>query len=318
MTTPPPPPSQPPGPPSGPPSGPPQGPYDGGGFGPPPGPPSGPPQGPYDGGGFGPPGTPGPPGPPFGQPAPPPGGGGGNGKVVAIVVACVVVAALIVGGVALFAGGGDDDGGKDKAGGDKSGTPSASSSDGPTDEPTEEPTTGEPTEEPTPGESAAEYELAFPAKLENGKFRRSADLSDKVAGGGPGQKAHMGRYTSTSSSTERLLYAGAAGEDFGNPELSKDQMMKGMEGSPAMKVAVKRRDITPDGAEDPLTCEVLVKSQAGRKLTIPVCAWSNPGTAAYVADDSLKTYSVKPADVDLEDFAGRVNTIRDEVRKPAD
>ncbi|MDJ1133804.1 hypothetical protein [Streptomyces iconiensis] len=256
---------------------------------------------------MGPPGGPGQPGypGPYGQPTPPP--PNNRNKIILIVVAAVVAVALLVaGGVALLSGG-DDKG--DKADSEKSSPGSTA----PSDDASEE---SDPT--PTPSESDTTYELAFPKTLEGGKFRLRKDLSDSVSKGGAGEKAHMGSYANRTDRTQRLLYAGAKGEDFGNPDMSKDQMMKGMETSPSMSVAVKRRDITPTGADDPLTCEVLIKSQAGRKLTIPVCAWSDPGTAAYVADDSLKTYSVKPADLDLEGFADRVNTIRDEVRTPAE
>lgn len=331
MTTPPQPPNQPPtgggfgpppgGPPAGgPPAGPPQGPVPGAAQGPPgggpqqPGPYGGGPYGaPPPGGGFGqPPGGPGQPGfpGPYGQPTPPP--PNNKNKVVLIVVAAVVVVAVLVaGGVFLLSGNDDDKPEKAKPAASSSSEPESEPESGPSEEESDEP-------EPSPSETAAEYKLAFPKTLESGEFKLSKDLSDTVSGGGPNEEAHMGSYAKKTDSTQRLLYAAAKGNDFGNPDLSKDQMMKGMETSPSMNVAVKRRDITPSGADDPLTCEVLVKSQSGRKLTIPVCAWSNPGTAAYVANDSLQTYSVKPADVDLEAFADRVNTIRDEVRTPAE
>lgn len=289
---------QPAGPPMGPPGGQPQqpGPYGGGPYGAPP-----------PGGGYGqPPGGPGQPQPgfpgPYGQPTPPP--PNNKNKIILIVVAAVVAVAVLVGvGVAALSGGDDKD---HKAKPGKSSSESAE----PSEEESEEP-------EPTPTETDTEYDLAFPKTLENNTFKRTKDLSDTVKSGSPDEEANLGSYTKKTDNTERLLYAAAKGNDFGNPDLSKDQMMKGMETSPSMTVAVKRRDITPSGADDPLTCEVLVKSQSGRKLTIPVCAWSDPGTAAYVANDSNKTYFVKPADFDLDAFADRVNTIRDEVRTPA-
>ncbi|WP_086818373.1 hypothetical protein [Streptomyces cacaoi] len=228
------------------------------------------------------------------------------------MVAAVVVVALAVGGTLLAVSGGDDDKKDDKA---SSGTSEPS----PGDDATDDSDGGTPSDEPSESADASdtEYELDFPKTLQHGEYTLAQDLSDQVdTSSNPDEKAHMGSYKKGSDATQRLLYAGATGQDFGDPDMSKDQMMKGMETSPSMTIAVKRRDITPAGADDPLTCEVLLKKQSGRKLTIPVCAWSNPGTAAYVAEDSLKTYSVKPQDVDLEDFADRVNGIRDEVRKP--
>ncbi|MGP3985738.1 hypothetical protein [Streptomyces sp. 3N207] len=314
MTTPPQPPNQPPGQPPGgggfgPPSaggfGEPQG--QGGGFGQPQGGGFGQPQdggfGQPQDGGFGQPGFPG----PYGSPPPPPPNRSSNNKVVGIVVAAVLVVALAVAGTLLAVSGGDDD--KNDSADGKTKTEQSES-------PSDEPSASEDEPTPSPSESKTTYELKFPKTLDGGKYRLRKDLSDSVDSANPGEEAHLGSYAN-SSDTSRLLYGAASGEDHGNPELSKNQMMNGMESGPAMEVAVKRRDITPAGG-DPLTCEVLVKSQAGRKLTIPVCAWSDPGTAAYIAKDSADTYSVPPKDVDLEAWADRVSEIRDEVRTPAD
>ncbi|UNS98326.1 hypothetical protein MMF93_19115 [Streptomyces tubbatahanensis] len=326
MTTPPQPPSQPPGPqPQQP-----QQPSPPGGFGPPQGEGFGAPQGGYgqSGGGFGQsggdfgqsaggfgqpgypgsagPGGPGGPGPlgPYGGPPPGPPPNRSN-KVVALVVGAVLVVALAVAGTLLFVSGDDGDKG-DKA---KSEHSEAPADDTEPSKDSEEPT-------PSPTASETEYELAFPKTLDGGSYKLKDDLSDSVDTGNPGEEAHLGSYADAAG-TSRLLYGAASGEDYGNPEMSKNQMMDGMESGSAMDVAVKRRDYTPTGSDDPLTCEVLVKTQQGRKLTIPVCAWSDPGTAAYVAKDSLDTYSVDPKDVDLQKWADRVDGIRDEVRTPA-
>ncbi|CAL9525445.1 hypothetical protein [Streptomyces sp. enrichment culture] len=307
MTTPPQPPPQPPSQPQQPAGGGGFGPPAAGGFGQPPAgygqPPAGYGQPPA---GFGPPangpagfGQPGAPGPYGGPPAPPP---NKSNKVVALVLGAVLVMALAVGGTLLFVGG--DDSGDDKAEAKKS------------QQPADDPQPSGSADEPTPTPTRTRYELAFPKTLEGGKYRLRDDLSDSVDTGKTGEEAHLGSY-SNAADTSRLLYGSATGEDYGNPEFSKNQMMNGMESGATMDVAVKRRDITPAGAEDPLTCEVLVKKQQGRRLTIPVCAWSDPGTAAYVANDSLDTYSVDPEDVDLEAWAERVDAIRDEVRTPS-
>ncbi|MBO8188281.1 hypothetical protein [Streptomyces spirodelae] len=302
MTTPPQPPNQPPVQPPG-----------GGGFGPPPQgggygqPQSGgfaqPPGGGFGqppGGGFGQSGFSG----PYGGPPPPPPNRGN--KVVGIVVAAVLVVAIAVAGTLVVLSGGDDDkkdSADNKAASEESESPSA------------EPSASEEEPTPSPSKSRTTYKLSFPKTLEDGRYRLRKDLSDSIKPTQPGETAYLGSY-SNSSDTSRLLYGAATGEDYGNPELSKNQMMNGMESGPAMDVAVKRRDIIPSGS-DPLTCEVLVKNQAGRKLTIPVCAWSDPGTAAYVAKDSADTYSVDPKSVDLQAWAERVDRIREEVRSPA-
>ncbi|MGY1437324.1 hypothetical protein [Streptomyces reniochalinae] len=325
MTTPPQPPSQPPG------QQPqqPQQPSPQGGFGPPQGEGFGAPQGGFGqsgggfgqpagggfgqpAGGFGQPGYPGPGGPagpagpggPYGGPPPGPPPNRSN-KVVALVVGAVLVVALAVAGTLLAVSGDDDDKG-DKAKSEHSEAPADDT--GPSED-AEEPT-------PSPTASKTQYELAFPKTLDGGSYKLKDDLSDSVDTGNPGEEAHLGSYADAAG-TSRLLYGAASGEDYGNPEVSKNQMMDGMESGSAMDVAVKRRDYTPTGSDEPLTCEVLVKTQQGRKLTIPVCAWSDPGTAAYVAKDSLDTYSVDPEDVDLQKWADRVDGIRDEVRTPA-
>ncbi|MBA0053930.1 hypothetical protein E0L36_24685 [Streptomyces sp. AJS327] len=228
----------------------------------------------------------------------------------------MLVVALIVGGsILLFSG--DDDSDDNKADDKQTNAPEKSSegqSGGDDSSPSADPSES-PSEDGS--DEDTEYKLAFPRTLEGGEYRRTEDLSDSVGNDmPPGTTAHLGKYVSKSSSARQLLYAGMMGDDGGSPENTKDAMLDGMETSNGMKVAVQRRDITPKGASESLRCQILVKSQGGEKLTIPVCAWANPGSGGYVAEDSAATYSIKPRSYDLEKFAERVNTIRDEVRTP--
>ncbi|MBE9498143.1 hypothetical protein IHE61_03380 [Streptomyces sp. GKU 257-1] len=112
------------------------------------------------------------------------------------------------------------------------------------DSASEEPTDDSSSQDPAPSPSATTYELKFPKTLDDGQYRLKKDLSDSVDPGQPGEEAHLGSYANPSGSS-RLLYGAATGEDYGNPEMSKNQMMDGMESGSAMSVAVKRRDITP-------------------------------------------------------------------------
>lgn len=273
------------------------------------------------GGGWPPPGQPGPPGAPgpYGGPPQQPGGGG---KIAAIVVGAVLVVALIAGGGWLLLG--SDDSEDDKADDKQSSAPADDSDSDASDGGGSDGGAGSGDVGGSEGSdggadgSDTEYRLSYPRTLEDGKYKRVQDLSDSVQSeqAPPGTKSHLGKYAAKSSDTKQLLYAGISGDDGGDPDNTMDSMLRGMEQGEGMSTAVQRKEITPEGGSEPLTCKVMVKSQSGQKLTIPVCAWSNPGTGAYIAEDSLETYRTKPQEFDLEGFAERVDAIRDEVRTP--
>ncbi|WP_314174773.1 hypothetical protein [Streptomyces winkii] len=268
---------------------------------------------PEGGSGFGPPpGADGPPPPqaqppvppvpqPYGQPCPPqypyggpplgpPGYGvppprkGNAGRVLAVIAVCV--AGVL--GLALLSWYGNNIAGKD----------SSSPSDA----------------------GGTKYHVTMPRTLVDGKYELAKDMSDESRAKNPdlgaGDQQYVGMYNG-SSAQEQLLYLGLNSDAVGGGVGHGDEMLDGMEQDPAVDVAVPRREITPPGAGDPLTCEVVTKTQGGRELSIATCAWSDPGSGASVSDNSYETLSRKPEEIDLKAFAEQVDSVRSEVRKPA-
>ena len=166
--------------------------------------------------------------------------------------------------------------------------------------------------------SEPRYELSLPKTLVDGKYKLTKDMSDRAEAQNPqfrpGDQGLMGIYDG-GSVREQILFTGMNSDATGSS--SDDKVLDGMEQDPTVDVAVPRKEITPEGAEEPLTCEVMTKSEGGRKLSMATCAWSNNGSAAAVADNSYDSVLAEPEDIDLESFARRVDTIRDEVRSPA-
>lgn len=300
---------------------PPQQPGHGGPFGQQPGagqPPQGPPpqygypqqQGPY-GPQQGPYAQPGPYGPqqggPWGGPpqGPPPGPPSGGNRQAGIIVGCVVAGVVVVAVAIGFATGW---GGSDSGSGGSAGGPTVAAS--------------EPVGEGAEDAEPSSYELTLPKTLENGRFELAKDMSDEAEGDnpdmGPGDEALLGSYASRSGSQNLLFSGGNSDKITGVTESETGgDVLDGMERSEGASVAVPREEFTPDGAEEPLSCEVLVKSQAGQKLTIKVCAWSDIGSSAVIADNSPASWKDDPDEVDLEAWAERVNTMRDELREPS-
>ncbi|MGW7519421.1 hypothetical protein ACWGJ2_27905 [Streptomyces sp. NPDC054796] len=218
---------------------------------------------------------------------PPPPKGSGTGKVIAIVAASLVGLFILgfgaMGVIRAMSGGGG--GGGAGGGGSAAG----------------------------PG-----YEVTLPKTLEGGKLTLAEDLSDQTNSQNPdlgsGDTGYTGFYKD-GSGTDQLLFAGV--NSSASDESSGRDMLDGMEQDSTTDVAVPRRDITPDGAEDPLTCEVLTKEESGQQLTMAVCAWGDNGSGGSVTDSGADALTADPASVDLDAFAERVDGIRDEVRVPA-
>jgi len=167
-----------------------------------------------------------------------------------------------------------------------------------------------------------EYRVSFPKTLENGEYELAQDLSDRARSENPDlgsdDSSYMGMYKAASGSRQLLytaLNSTATGGDSATE--SDDKLLDGMRENASVDGAVPRREITPSGADEPLTCEVMTKSESGQELTLVTCAWSNRGSAASVSDNSYDTLTTDPDEVDLDAFAERVDTIRDEVRSRA-
>lgn len=172
----------------------------------------------------------------------------------------------------------------------------------------------------------AEYKLTLPQKVLDKKYELAGDLSgtegkaieDEAdsAWDARDTKAVVGRYSLGGDQAQGTLVVSGMYGRFKNTDLARDNMMKGAAGGDGAKVAVKPEDFTPAGSDVTVTCEVLVQTQRGTEITIPVCGWVDGNTGASIAEITADTVTKKPAQVDLAAAAETAVKIRGELRKP--
>jgi len=172
----------------------------------------------------------------------------------------------------------------------------------------------------------AEYKLTLPQKVLDEKYELAGDLS-----GAEGQaieeeadgawdardtKAVVGQYSLGGDQAQGTLVISGMYGRFKNTDLARDNMMEGAAGGEGAKVAVKPKDFKPAGSDVTVTCEVLVQTQLGTEVTIPVCGWVDGNTGASIAEITAETVTKKPTEVDLAAAAETAVKIRGEIRKP--
>ncbi|NEC92003.1 hypothetical protein [Streptomyces sp. SID12501] len=172
----------------------------------------------------------------------------------------------------------------------------------------------------------AEYKLTLPQKVLDEKYELAGDLSgsegkaieDEADGAWDARdtKAVVGQYSLGGDQAKGTLVISGMYGRFKNTGLARDNMMKGAAGGSGAKVAVKPKDFKPAGSDVTVTCEVLVQTQGGTELTIPICGWVDGNTGASIAEITADTVTKKPAQVDLAAAAETAVKIRDEIRKP--
>lgn len=172
----------------------------------------------------------------------------------------------------------------------------------------------------------AEYKLTLPQKVLDERYELAGDLSgtegqaiEEEADGAwdaRDTKAVVGQYSlGGDQAAGTLVISGMYGR-FKNTDLARDNMMEGAAGGEGAKVAVKPKDFKPAGSDVTVTCEVLVQTQLGTEVTIPVCGWVDGNTGASIAEITADTVTKKPAEVDLAAAAETAVKIRGEIRKP--
>ncbi|MFH8366701.1 hypothetical protein [Streptomyces sp. NPDC018031] len=256
---------------------------------------------------------------PYGQPQgyppppPPPGNGNGNRKTLAIAIGGLVVVGAVLAGVLVAVNGGDD---KDDKADDKP-TPTATSTATPS---TEQSRSESPSPEPSGG--AGTYKLILPKTLEGGTYTMGQDLTDTLAAQVPSDGYNMhdvkgvGAQYTASGGTKQLVYTGYTG-GIDDPDQAEDDFMDGTQEAEGTDVGVEKREITPAVSDEPMTCSVVVKNEAGQKFPVPTCVWADSTTLGAVLSVDAAMAGKTAEAVDLEAFAKRVSTIRDEVRVPA-
>lgn len=170
--------------------------------------------------------------------------------------------------------------------------------------------------------SSPRYKVSLPKTLMDGEYELSKDMSDDAEAQNPELGSDDAEFLAMyegSSAREQMLFSGLNSDSTGGDSYteSDDKVLDNMEEDPSMDVAVPRREVTPSGGGETLTCEVLTKSENGQKLSVPVCAWGDRGSAGMVAENSYDTMLTDPQDVDLDAFADTVDKVRDDVRSPA-
>lgn len=165
------------------------------------------------------------------------------------------------------------------------------------------------------GKDSERYRLTVPHALLDGQYTLAQDLSqtmdDKLAGQRNGRNEHdmrmvSGQYTITSGDEQQtMLFAGSYGE-IDDPHRALDNMLRGMSENEGVTVTTPAKEITPPGAQTPVTCEVLAATRAGQSNSVAVCGWSDHSTVA--------TVSVPGDSADLDAAAMKTLRIRNETR----
>ncbi|MGC5002329.1 hypothetical protein [Streptomyces sp. DT203] len=167
----------------------------------------------------------------------------------------------------------------------------------------------------------AEYRLTVPKKLLDEEYSLAEDTSStdgKEVEEVPDPsvrdvKAVVTRYTSAEGGV--LVISGMWGR-IRMPEFTRDKILEGAAGEKGMTVVVPAREFTPDGYDITVACQVVTSKDAGVTSTIPMCAWGDDNTAAFVGLVTPKTAVQDPKSVDLEQAAADTAEVRAESRRP--
>lgn len=172
----------------------------------------------------------------------------------------------------------------------------------------------------------AEFTLSLPKTLKQDTYELTEDLSgtegrkiEEEADGAWDAKVDgtvVGRYSLGGDETKGTLVVSGMYGRFKNTDLARRNMMKGAAQGAGAEIAVPAKDFHPEGADGlTVTCEVLIQTQTGTELTLPVCGWTDANTGASVAEVTAETVVKDPADIDLEKAAEDALKIRAEMRK---
>ncbi|MBT2364961.1 hypothetical protein J7E88_06395 [Streptomyces sp. ISL-10] len=174
---------------------------------------------------------------------------------------------------------------------------------------------------------AAEYRLTVPRTLLDGEYElikdssaeANADAERSGYGAGPDArniKGILGSYNGTSTTgNSGLVITGMYGQ-FRNPAQPRDSLLDGMRKGDGMSEPEPAKTITPPGSDVDFQCTVMLSKDEDGTSTVPVCAWGDENTAAYVAFLTPASAAQDPDTVDLDAIAQQTLKVREEVRKP--
>ncbi|MFF3454602.1 hypothetical protein ACFYXH_09745 [Streptomyces sp. NPDC002730] len=173
----------------------------------------------------------------------------------------------------------------------------------------------------------AKYRLTVPKTLlaneyklvKDGSADADAEAQKKGYGAGPDArnvKAVIGSYTGTATDAARgLVLTGMYGQ-FNDPDQARDSLLDGMRKADGMDEPNPPKTITPPGSDVDMTCTVMLSTDKDGTSTVPVCAWGDDNTAAYVAFLTPASAKQDPDTVDLNATAQQALKVRGEVRLP--
>lgn len=172
----------------------------------------------------------------------------------------------------------------------------------------------------------AEYALALPKTLVDGRYELAEDRSDSEgreleeqadgAWDAKDVKVVIGEYALAGDQTgSTLMVMGMYGR-FKYPDATRKEMMKGAGDGDGTEIVVPAQDFHPDGADGvTITCVVSTQTQLGTKVTVPACGWTDGNTGGSVIEVATDAVSQDPSEVDLDKAAATAAQVRSEMRK---
>jgi hypothetical protein len=167
----------------------------------------------------------------------------------------------------------------------------------------------------------AEYELALPGTMLDGRYRLAHDLTSTLGREVEEKLSHSRNSRVTHAVVARYGLHGDAGKGvlvisgfYGrlrNTGAIRAGALKGFGAAAGKMVTVPPKDVTPAGSGTRISCEIVTDSLVGPMYTYPVCTWADGNTSALVAE---MTFSGATPDLDLKSAAGRALRVRSEVR----
>ncbi|MFB7428783.1 hypothetical protein ACFC0K_36485 [Streptomyces hydrogenans] len=173
------------------------------------------------------------------------------------------------------------------------------------------------------------YRLQTPATLLNGTFTESdhsepdQGIATRLSGQIDKGVSAFAAYRPTDAKSEHegpvLAVTGVYGTVL-NPVTARDQFLeiadsRLMEGARST-VIIGPRTITPQGFSEPVFCRIVQETSEFGTTWGPSCAWADGSAVAEVAETVDRSTAKDPAEFDLEAFAVKTATIRNEVRIP--
>jgi hypothetical protein len=168
----------------------------------------------------------------------------------------------------------------------------------------------------------ADFALALPRTLLDGRYELTKDLSDTLGrriekdstGIWDAKVTHgvVGRYSLGGDPTKGALTITGFYGRFKNADKTRVNALKRDGEADGVTVAVPPRDVTPTGSAVRISCEVLIRKEPTLTITYPVCAWADGNTSALVAK---MTFGAANADLDLKSAARTTLQVRSETLK---